>query len=160
VQVERLSSRIPPDVKKAIDANEGRVLVVPWGYGPDCIPSSWTWGALWANPGQRGVFGAVLRERARWENGFPTFDVTAPWHVPYPAAHELRAWLRGKPALSPDELLAMLDSIPQRGSVYDDPVRAKAIIGWAETHADQAAREPLASMVSSARHTLVTAPFK
>ena len=159
VQVERLSVRVPADVRNAVRANGGRILVVPWGYGPDCSPASWTGKALWTTPGQRGVFAVKLRERQRWENGIPTVDVTAPWHVPYPSAVGFTS-ARKEPLLTLDELLSMYDSIPPAVQERpDDPERRKAIYKWAELHPNLASRQPLSGLVRQARSTEVTAPF-
>jgi hypothetical protein len=159
VQVERLSSRIPPDVKKEIEASSGRVLIVPWSYGADCLPTSWTFGALWTRPGQRGLFGLLLRERERWENGIPTLDVTAPWNVPYPGADELLPTIRRHPALTPDDLLSLYDSIPPIRVKPDESGRSSAIITWAELHPSLTTRQPLEDMLSRARYTELIAPF-
>jgi hypothetical protein len=65
------------------DAGSGRVVLVPWDYGPDCAPTPWGGTAKWRRPGTRGLYKAILRQPQFWAGGLPTYDVFTPEFEPY-----------------------------------------------------------------------------
>src|SRR5687767_8598305 len=113
LRLDRISTYASPDLRKAIRSAGNRVLVIPWAYGPDCRSATFDGGASWLPFGSRVLFGGSLRPRAEWVDGVPTFDVGHPRNIPYPIADAYVRETKGKDALSPDDLLSFLDSIPR-----------------------------------------------
>jgi hypothetical protein len=92
-------------------------------------------------------------------NGVPTFDVGAPFDVPYPTGRTYVRYLRNGTPLSADELMSLYDSIPRKNveRVHRDSIRDRQLkenhdlIEWSERHHELAARPPLAQMLTIAR---------
>ena len=159
VTVDRLSASAPSDLREAIAGSRGRVLLVPWDYGPDCSPETWRGRALWVEPGTRGFFSGNLRPSSQWVQGVPTFDVGSPYNVPYPSARIFERYLRGGDALSADQLMTFYDSLPRfthervdrmtqraRQQAYRD-----AMLRLAEKHPEFLTHLPTAEMLRRAR---------
>ena len=167
VTIDRLSTSAPADLANAIRGAGNRALVVPWVYGPDCSPGTWSGKALWMDTGTRGLFGGRLRARDKWVNGVPTFDVGAPFDVPYPAARKYALHLRNGIPLTADALMSLYDSIPRMnvGRVHRDSARDirlrenQDLIEWANRHHELAARPPLAQMLTIARRESTLHPW-
>ena len=64
---------VPPAVLAA-----PRVILVPWGYAPDCMPAPWEGDDIWLAPGELVFVSAILRDPAHWADNVPTFDVIYP----------------------------------------------------------------------------------
>lgn len=153
ISVERLSAAVSPALRAQVRAVGDRVVLVPWDYDAGCAPVPWARSAQWVDAGERGVFTARLREREHWVSDIPTFDVSAPQMVPYPAAipRGTRTAYVGA-ALSADELLDFMDSLPTSEEFRRDPPRALARIeGWARAHPELAARFPSRQALDLAR---------
>jgi len=167
VTIERLSTSAPATLADAIRQSGDRVLLIPWVYGSDCTPGSWTGGALWMEPGTRGFFGGMLRPKERWVGDVPTFDVGAPFDIPYPSGGGFRIHLRGGIPLTADELMSLYDSIPRLTFERTDRVtwlkreaeRWETLMEWAERHPDQAGRPPVATMLTIARRESGLLPY-
>ena len=166
MRVERLSTKAPRSLRQAIRSANNRVLVIPWSYGPDCRTATFEGSALWLPSGARALFGAVLRARAEWVDGVPTFDVGHPRNTPYPIANAYERETKGKDALSPDDLLSFLDSIPpiqpqldRRTDYFRYMKRSAAVLRWAKKHPDQAKRWPVADRVAWAIEGRAVAAF-
>ncbi len=167
VTIERLSTSAPVTLAAAVSRNRNRVLLIPWEYGPDCSPGTWSGSALWMQPGTRGFFSGVLRPKAKWVDDVPTFDVGAPNNIPYPSGMSFGFRMRGGIPLTADELMSLYDSLPRRNFERTDRVtylkreeeRHRAIIAWGERHPDLARRPPLAAMLTAARRESRHSPF-
>jgi len=167
VTIERLSTSAPTSLAKAISRNSERVLLIPWVYGPDCSPGTWTGSALWMEPGTRGFFSGVLRPKEKWVGDVPTFDVGAPFNLPYPSSRSFERYLRGGPPLTADELMSLYDSLPRwtfertdrLTSLKREQEKRSALIDWGERHPGQANRPPLAAMLTAARRESSLAPY-
>lgn len=166
MRVDRISTYASPDLRKAIKSAKNRVLVIPWAYGPDCRSATFEGGALWLPSGTRALFGAGLRPRGDWVGGVPTFDAGHPRNVPYPVADAYVRETKDKDALSPDDLLSFLDSVPRtqprldrRTDFFRYMKRSAAVLRWAERHPDQAERWPVADRVAGAMEGRAVAAF-
>ncbi|MGK2962907.1 MAG: hypothetical protein ACSLFK_12270, partial [Gemmatimonadaceae bacterium] len=115
----------------------------------------------------RGFFGGVLRPKEAWVDGVPTFDVGAPFNIPYPSSRSFERSLRGGTPLTADELMSLYDSIPQRTFERTDRLtylkreeeNRRALIDWGERHPDQAGRPPVAEMLTIARRESSLSPY-
>lgn len=147
VEVERIGGA----AAEALDPSVRRVVLVAWGYDQRCNTIPWAGSARWAEPGTRGLFTALLRDRMHWAGGLPTLDVYTPDSQPYPQ--------RGRGAqLPPDSLLpvedyfALIGLLPMRGQ--SDAPAAKEylpVFQWAERHPGLAVRYPASRITAHAR---------
>jgi hypothetical protein len=167
VQVERLTVHAGPHLQRAIRKARGRVLLIPWGHGPDCSPGSWTGRTLWMKPGTRGLFGARLRPADQWLNEVPTFDVSTPYYLPYPSGPVHARDIGEGNALSADELMSFYDSIPRlpagevehRAYLMRQQVQAVAILKWAAKHPEMRSRPPLKEIIRMAEGDARRTPY-
>jgi hypothetical protein len=113
VTIQRLSTSAPATLADAISRNGDRVLLIPWEYGPDCSPGTWSGSAIWMQPGTRGFFSGVVRPKEKWVGEVPTFDVGAPFNIPYPSGSSFLRYLKGGTPLTADELMSLYDSLPR-----------------------------------------------
>lgn len=155
VQVEQLAPSSSADIRSAVQASGGRVVLVPWDYGPDCHPVPWPRSARWLSASDSGLFSAALRDRAFWASGVPTLDVFAPQFALYNPAAVLRNLLRPwrdstpGPTLSPTEALTLYDALPtydalvQRRDTALEPLHA-----WAQAHPALATRFPARDLLA------------
>ena len=121
------------------------VVLVPWGYGPDCRIMRWTSGVRWWCPvGQRGLVWARLRARADWMGDLPTLDVLRAQHQPYPHGPSIRydrLFPRGDPSsiLQVDQLWALYETLPTLQELRADTVNALGRLrAWQQAHPEQA----------------------
>ncbi len=167
VTIERLSTAAPSDLRTAISRSNGRILLIPWEYGPDCSTLAWRGNALWMKPGTRGLFAGNLRPRGEWVNGVPTFDVGSTYNLPYPSAPAFGRYIRGGIPLSADQLMNYYDSLPRVSYERTDRLtqltreqaNRDALLEWAERHPELAARPPVASFIGSARRETALHPY-
>lgn len=155
VRVDALSAAAPPDVRAVVRRAGGRVVLVPWSYGPDCAPERWTGSARWLADPVGGWFVAVPRAPALWAGGVPTFDVFAPYHLPYRGRRQRPLGDSGEEpgvALSPHAVLALRATLPVGGSQRAaSPTRYDGLRRWLAAHPADSARYPVADMVRWAR---------
>ena len=148
VSVERLDSAADPALVAAVRRAGGRVVLVPWDYGPDCSPIPWGRSARWLADSARGLFAAVPRDPVHWAGGVPTFDVT-PVFIPYTGrpmgrtgAGPAAAWL------APEELFELLATLPTDEEVAERLDDAFAPFReWMAAHPALAEREPVQAIV-------------
>ena len=155
VRVARLSPTAAPTLAAAIRRAGGRVVLVPWDYGPDCSPIRWGRSARWLPDAARGLFAAVPRDREHWAGGVPTFDVT-PVFIPYTGRPVDRA---GAPAiateLTAEELFELQATLPTEEAVADRLDEAYAPLRrWLAAHPALAAREPVPAIVRDMEYRL------
>ena len=167
VHVSRLASFASPALRAAIQSAGGRVVLVPWDYGPDCGELTWGRSARWMQPGTEGLFAAGARDRAHWVAGIPTFDVRpGPW-TPYTGildpgllGRAARSPAAAEPALTAAQLLDLRERLPAFGETER---RLDAALGpleaWARANPALARREPAAGILSRARRDVATAHF-
>lgn len=153
VEVERLGQTVSPTLRDAVPAAGSRVILVPWGYAPDCETLPWTQSVLWVQTGTRALFSATLREREHWVNGVPTLDVHTPYTTPYPSERSLRfarISARAEPGvpesmLTPEQLLELYDLLPEDALMAADPDSAVAPLRrWMRSHPELVGRIPAA----------------
>lgn len=145
VRVERLGST----AAAALPAGTDRVVLVPWGLAPDCNTLLWTASARWREPGTRGLFHGLLRDRSDWVNGVPTLDVHQPWKQPYPDDNILRH--QEGPLLTVEEAFELLETLPTYEEYTADGERAWARLrGWAREHPALACRFPATEVLRTA----------
>lgn len=134
VRVERLGGT------QALPPGTDRVVLVPWGYGGDCRPRRYNRSAVWAQPGQRGLFWAGLRPREQWVDGLPTLDVTQPFHLPYP--HRVYAD-DGEGVMSVDQAFDLIELLPLWDELQADAEAAlQPVLRWGRENPELARRFP------------------
>ena len=121
----------------------GRAVLVPWDYGPDCMPTPWGGTAKWRRPGTYGLYKAILREPKYWAAGLPTYDVFAPEFEPY-SANTGGTGTRGRmrdtlPPLSAEEVFAAAKHLASS----DHPDSLLKFIEWAVANRSISQRPPL-----------------
>ena len=162
VRVERVgrawAARLPA-------GQEGLVLV-PWDFDAACRPVFWSGSARWVQPGTRGLFRAVLRDRRDWSQGLPTLDVFDPDASPYPSATAVRRDLsfarRGGaaalPLLTAEELLDLMSRLPTYDSLEAEPDAAVAPLrAWARAHPALARSWPASDVLHFVRYSATLA---
>jgi hypothetical protein len=121
----------------------GRVVLVPWDYGPDCRPTLWAGTAKWRRPGTYGLYQATLREPRDWAGGLPTYDVFVPEFEPYPPAYGgggSRGRMRDSLApLTAEEVFAAAKHLASS----DHPDSLLKFIEWAAANRSISQRPPL-----------------
>lgn len=80
-----------------------QVLVVPWGYRPDCTPVKWS-SDEWVEAGTSGLVYGRLRLREHWVEGMPTIDTHNPYQLPYPR--------RASRSIAADDAYTFLSLLP------------------------------------------------
>ena len=155
VHVQRLSPTADPALAAAIERAGGRVVLVPWDYGPDCSPLPWGRSARWLADSARGLFAAAPRDPTHWANGIPTFDLT-PVFVPYTGAPMPEFGARdGGEWLAPDELFDLLTTLPTQDAVEERLDEAYAPLrAWLAANPGAADREPVREIVRHLEYTL------
>lgn len=135
VRLERMvgSSRVPA----------GPAVLVPWASGEGCRPAPWRGPARWLRAGSRGLFVAVLRSRAGWVSGQPTFDVFGADRQPYPGVEAMEWADRREPLLGVDAFADFLALLPTAAADSADFEAARRPLwAWARAHPRLASREP------------------
>ena len=155
VRVRRLSAAADPALAAAVKRAGGRVVLVPWDYGPDCSPLPWGRSARWLPDPVGGLFTAVPRDPAHWADGMPTFDLT-PVFVPYTGAPAPEPGARsGGEWLAPDELFELLATLPTSDAVEERLDEAYAPLrAWIAAHPGAADREPVREVVRHMAYSL------
>ncbi len=151
--VERIAgpakARIPKGVK--------RVVIVPWGYGTDCVPMRYSRCARWAERGMRGMYAAVLRPSSDWVGGIPTLDAFSPDFEPYPArSRKSVSATQARPdsALSIEDMMELMDRLPEVGAMHHDPVAATTpLYAWVRADASRRRAYPVDEVARSVRFT-------
>jgi hypothetical protein len=151
VVVERLPESAPRALAEAVRRAGGRVVLVPWAYGPDCRPLRWEGSARWLPPRRHGLYFARLRTREHWAGAVPTLDVFTPEAAPYPylfgrALPEVDE--QGRRALSPEELMGLYDALPPGPAAAHADAKLAPLRTWMRRHADLAAREPARGLIA------------
>ncbi|HEX8274991.1 MAG TPA: hypothetical protein VF615_20315 [Longimicrobiaceae bacterium] len=150
VEVERVGGMTASEVGRSAK----RAVLVPWGYGDDCRPAPWPESARWVEPGERGLFIAMLRDRAHWAGGLPTFDVYLPDANPFPQRPGREG--SGVPAdslMSADDYFALMEILPTPERVKASAADAfRPLERWAERHPAPARRFPARDLLAHARH--------
>jgi hypothetical protein len=119
--------RVVGPAKRLLPARVPRVLIVPWDYGADCRPTPYARSARWVSEGVHGMFSATLRPKAEWVGGVPTLDVFTPELEPYPVGPNQQAARRREgadSALTLDDMLVLMDKLPDAEAMRRDPERA------------------------------------
>ena len=152
VEIERIGGLAARGLAPAVK----RVVLVPWGYGPDCRPTPWTRSARWVAPGTRGLFTATLRDPAHWAGGLPTFDVHTPGGNPYPQA--VAPGLHDRTAdsiLAVHDYFSVLEMLPTLEQARSSPAEAyQPLFRWAEQRPELARRYPASEILGYARHEI------
>jgi hypothetical protein len=161
VRVQRLANGSPTVLSSALTAAADEVVIVPWDYGPDCSPVTWSDSFRWMTPGTGGLYSARLRDQEHWVGGRPTFDATAAL-TPYPSAPLIRTYLErsgltsspdSMPMLSPDELLTYYEATPsgmEAQSVAELTRSAEDLRRWRDANPTIARRRPAADLIEAA----------
>jgi hypothetical protein len=152
VRVDRAERQLPDAFRKAIAEGDRTVVLVPWDYGADCRRVPWNRSARWLPPGSGGAFVAVMRDRAQWAAGRPTFDVI-PEIALYPAAfaHQ-RRFMSARHEVSADDFLTLYELLPDYRSLIAAPDSAIAPLArWAQANPDRAAKLPIIPLISFMR---------
>ena len=144
VRVARVAGPGAGALRQAL-AGAPEVVLVPWGYEPDCLPKPWELSARWVGPGTAGVFHARLRDRRYWFGPRPVLDVYEPFFY-----SEARERERAADPLTPEEFFAVQALLPTRDEARSDPGAFDRLFGWARANPRQALRVP-------ARHVLANA---
>ena len=155
VDIESLS----PVDRKLLPAGVKQVVLVPWDYGADCRPTPWTRTARWMEPGTRGIYQAELRGRSHWLNGVPVLDVYSPEYAPYTGSFKagMRSLNTDEQWLTIDELFALVAFVPDPELLkHDAEAATRALLQWAEQHAELAGRHPAQQLVFTASYNVST----
>jgi hypothetical protein len=154
VRVERLGGADAASLPPGTD----RLVLVPWGYGPDCRTTRWSASAHWVQPGERGLFWAGLRPREQWVDGLPTLDVGQPYQLPYPQ----RAYEDDPDSLmTVEQAFELIDLLPLWDEFEADPEEARQpLLRWARANPDLARRFPASVVVNQAEHDIRYATLK
>ncbi len=124
------------------------LVVVPWGYGPDCVTIPWEASAVWVPPGDTVLF-VSLGERYRDPVDGSVFHVLG-WHHPYPGADLARfAASRSRSGdewMSPRDVLEMLDELPPYPANDDLSALRKQFDKWARSHPRLARQFPASAI--------------
>jgi len=156
VTVDRVGDRTRALLQRLGAAHRREVVLVPWDYSPSCEPVPWSRSARWMTPGTRGLFWVMPRDTAHWVAGVPTFDVYGPQFAPYPSAPgfqsprwRARAAAAGQDSiLTPEELLALYDVLPEYPRRGDSAYAAARVVQrWAQEHPSMARRPPAADLI-------------
>ena len=134
-----------------------RVVLVPWGYQPDCEIIPWRGAATWAAPGSRGLFTGILRDSAHWAGGLPTFDIFDPYHQPYPTRSGRIRSASPDSIVPIDELFDLMALFPEQEALRDSPEAATAaLFAWARANPAKARRYPIPLALSSSRYAIAS----
>jgi hypothetical protein len=153
VQVEEISGASANEITRGA----AEVILVPWGYGPDCRPLHWRGENAWVDAGQRGVFSAYVRPGSAMIDRRPILDVFLAWHQPYPGGEFLVHEFRRSGALDPEwlkleEYWSLIQALPTEEQVRTAPDESRASIRhWAQTHSNLVQRFPANLILEMAR---------
>ena len=131
------------------------VVLVPWAYGPDCLPLTFWASARWGRVGVPGAVAAWLRPRAGWIAGHPTLDVEFAdleprWYDDDPRWPHDRADL-----MSAADYLRFVAVLPTESEIRGPPAAlAKRLETWVLRNPALARREPGATMLGNLRRQL------
>ena len=152
VSVERIGGL----AAKALRQPVLQVVLVPWAYGPDCVPIPFRGSWAWLNAGTRGLFSSgVLRDSAHWAGGVPTFDVFAPQFEPYPQLLMPRGSRSADASVPVDELFELMELFPADHLLPDSAEAATApLFAWARANPGLTRRYPIADAISGARYAV------
>ena len=156
------AEQLTQHARRALPPNTTRFVVVPWDYRMDCEPVQKFGTAAWIPAGTRGIFVAKLRDRKDWANDLPTLDVHRPDVTPYAYGAGYLSRARDMAtALTADELLPLLDIMPEYRKLHDSvSVYAEPLLAWARTNRETAARFPVAGAVELARRAVESSWLK
>lgn len=152
VRVDRAERQVPEAFRDAMAGGDRTVVVVPWDYGADCRHVPWNRSARWLSPGSGGAFVALMRDRALWAAGRPTFDVIPDIALyPAPFAYQ-RRFTPAQHEVTADDFLTLYELLPDYRSLIAAPDSAIApLVRWARANPDRAAKLPIIPLISFMR---------
>jgi hypothetical protein len=132
----------------------GPIVMVPWGYAPDCSPIAWT--GSWRLPSTVAVYAGRLRPRDRWIDHSPTIDVYMAWRQPIWQANDPRWRVTTTDSLlTPDEFLELFAALPTFDDLAKTPGPAiDRINRWAARHPTITRREPARTILAHLRGSI------
>jgi len=135
----------------------GSILLVPWGYGPDCRPIPWEATRDWGLPRTAAFYTGQLRPQNQWQDGLPTFDVQMAWREPLWQRQDPR-WPHAKPGeklLTPQEFFALYESLPTEVELKGSREAVLArLSAWTAKHRALALKEPAQTILANLRRAL------
>jgi hypothetical protein len=117
------------------------LVVVPWGYGPNCGPLLWSESFVWVDPGAEVVFFLPLLD-----DGVEGFDVLG-WHYPYPTCVLIEHEAPGIPErdewMTASEYYDLARALPDDDLWDSNPEAGKRQLeSWAREHPATAEKFP------------------
>ncbi len=131
----------------------GPVVMVPWSYGSDCKPLTWspTRDGVWSPPDAPAFYTGRLRSRDGWISSIPTLDIEMARLQPVWPRDEKdgqRYGTTGGPLLAPLEFFDFYRVLPTNEEFDARQRQALARVeAWESMHQDMAGREPVRSML-------------
>ncbi len=149
--------RVVGPAKRLMPKRVSRVLIVPWDYGADCQPTPYARSARWVAVGVRGMFSASLRPTSEWVGGVPTLDVFTPELEPYPVGQVQQAARRragADSALTVDDMLELMDNLPDAQAMRRDPERAsQSLYAWVRADTVRSRLYPVRQILSWVKYS-------
>lgn len=135
----------------------GPILLVPWGYGPDCRPVRLAATQDWSPPRTAAFYTGRLRPRDQWTAGLPTFDVYMSWREPLWQRNDSR-WANatlGQKLLTPVEFFELFQHLPLEDELEGDRLAILArLSAWSDSRRALTRKEPARTILAKLRRAL------
>ncbi len=127
-----------------LPADGEEVVLVPWGYRADCVPTVLRGSYRWVEPESRGFYLGELRAREHWVGERPTFDVHDPSRLPYISRERPFA------SLSVEETFAFFEALPEAEAIDSAGMSALGSLqSWVDQNATLAEGWPASDLIYS-----------